>query len=586
MPLSYRVATTNNGNTTLGKAACARIKELMASSDTELMILQCQETHLKKTLEELEQTFKDTDYGITNSHLMVTHTKPKVYWSKSTGLVTIAIHKKTLNVRFSPAAIESRRANQKSAFDNGFNKGGLITEIHIEKQGAEFRLDSINAHLESYRAATRILDWKKLFQAYHRTQVNNFKALSERLPHGLCLGMDANTRDFVEKSSPWDGQGRLECASLTAANLSNQLYSNGASTYKTDKPSIHSKLNPKRPGRIEYGQLDIAGTLNTSAPLTEQSQLLNDDNVTDIDLTAQDSERDHHVIITPKQELNLSDDFTRVERFLAHSLNPLAPELSTILDSMTRSPENEQRLHHFYHRFFSSNDAILKRLLDLEQEKVAWLEQIAPQKSHLQYTPGILRCDAFNALLAEISTTEESIALFDTALTLEKLAWPFKTQASDAKERETIDALVKQAMAEYPIHLYFEPLLKINRELNHYRNHLEQSLGDKQAQKKINRVDTLLATLSQEDSPLKTRVEQLQHATTDMQNDPLFNTHRDSQFWHRLFRYLKKQFNPESGKTRGEKTLHRIQAFFPQHKQETESQQHSSSLDATNYSLY
>lgn len=46
-------------------------------------------------------------------------------------------------------------------------------------------------------------------------------------------------------------------------------------------------------------------------------------------------------------------------------------------------------------------------------------------------------------------------------------------------------------------------------------------------------------------------------------NDNIINTQRDTQFWHRIARFVKGLFNSKARQTQGRQTMNTLNSFFP-----------------------
>jgi hypothetical protein len=599
MTIKFKIATANCGNDTPGNLFNDKLGSVLVNTD--VLILSCQETNKNETLAainaklaELNEGAKDARYTCTASELMTTHTKPNVFLKDTTGIVTFVIHRTDIDVNFTQT-IQARRSNKKSLIDNSYNKGGLISKISITEAGKTYQLHNVNAHLESYSASNRLLDWSKIFNAYHNIDVSSFEELVDTIPDCLTLGMDANTRNFELASSPWDEDATLECQALAKACLSDELYSKNA-TYKTNKVDAHTKKSKYRPGRINHGSLDIVGTLNatqTLKPGTEKKPLLlRDETVEEIGLAGNDSKRDHHIIISPEQSLDDVDSFSKVQNFMAHSLKQLAPDLSVYIKLMANSQDNRDLLCQLYQQFFANENSVLKQYLVHEKAKINSLYAIYGAEARLHYWPlASLEEDNVDDRLALLIANDKLVTFYETAFYLDTLKNEFRSNAKDDGEQAIIDVIIAQSISDLNLLINesdmanFEQntntlveqtrcLLQSTHEIYSYQKHLEQYADDSELSKsKLSIVDSLQKTILASKKNIEQRCNALRTKVQDI--DPIITNHRDNKFWHVIYRALKSIFSKDAFKTKGQITLNTVGSFFKpvEEKKETPKEQ-------------
>ena len=121
--------TANCGNDTLGVEACKAIKALLIreTDPADVVIINCQEAHLAKTLEQLEQVKSPSDrIRITNAGLMTTITKFETL-SLNTGMTTIVLSRTD---KITDVTLVQKQSQKEIRGDNR-NKGGYLNTFNL-----------------------------------------------------------------------------------------------------------------------------------------------------------------------------------------------------------------------------------------------------------------------------------------------------------------------------------------------------------------------------------------------------------------------------------------------------------------------
>jgi hypothetical protein len=407
--------TANCGNSTLGQNACKHLNNLL-SDDADLVVINCQEISLRDAIKELQCAIpKSVNIGIAVSNLRKTRTK---FFSLdvlrgNTGIATIVLYNKDkIN------SAQFNHANQlNTQSGNNSNKGGSINQLLItEKNGTQYKIKTITAHLGSYEDEERILDWQGI-KAGAACQGKSWEELIAHVPHLQIAGYDANTRSLWKKRDTsyelinlWH-QPTLapQIAPLFFAPLGTQLYS-AEDTYKL-KPAIDGVITKTivadkcRPGYANAGSLDFVAIQNNTDD-TELMKRPTKNHYHDAKLniiTEKGSDRDHQIIVSDRVELLPIIEFNCIRHDIAAQLLQAAPRLSNEILLLPDSPENRLRLVKIYEHYLSRHGKLIRRILfnktNLDEPVTPWfeLDTLAPEKTLSQ----------LGALLSQVSLGDE-----------------------------------------------------------------------------------------------------------------------------------------------------------------------------------
>ncbi|KTD65517.1 hypothetical protein [Legionella spiritensis] len=576
MPLTLKAITLNCGNSGPGKKASRDIIQSITDNDTDLTLLHCQETDFNKAVKQLRKSLNnDENYEITVLHQMVTHTKLSTQFHHSTGIMTIAIHKKNINIEHHDQ--EVRRG--KSRFSSAYNKGGIFSRLTIqkrndEKPGKTYVLDLTNAHLDAFTDATRAQDWANLHNTRANTiSANSFEELCETIPDMVITGFDANTRNHLIKKdgalsskSSWSDNPQPAMHSLLMAPMGNHRFSYD-STYKTNTPSVLRKPDKNRPSYARGGMLDLVAyndvdwvreQLYNEVPVTEEAEI--------IIPPVKNGSRDHAVIGSPDIPISkYTRDFDKVRDYIACSLFQAAPRLTSYIldDDFIELDENKDYLLHIYNAYLTP-DGLMQRRLQLQSDSLQWLansEKTTDPKTHALFRrklfPGFqpwLESTAFLSPPQSIDELKLQLSHQTNLVRLAELRNKYLQSNVFASEKaytliiieNAQQALITSATNESAQELVLkqtEKLLNFNQIMNTYAKHLRSAgyegdslmnrllLKDK---KKI--IASLGNILKQKASPDKTlrALDRNLNRTKD-----ILERHRDDDWLNRLFRALK-----------------------------------------------
>lgn len=563
MGLSMRVFTLNCGNGSLGKTAAKEIVEQFADTDADLFILNCQEVNFDKALKELANLHPEA--VVLACPPMVTHTKPLTHAHRGTGMMTIIIHKRDLNV----AVVENKQARRgTSRFSgSGYNKGGALTRIVVSRGDEKFTIDNTNAHLDAFSDATRAKDWANV----HRLQkyyVTDWKELRAAIPDLSCSGFDANTRNkfsSVEMEvhlGAWENPIDWDMKSLVMAPLGNARESQ-VSTYKNHQPKILDEADPKRPNRTRGGMVDLVAYTDVVAAkkrLESRNSALVESSA--ISLPPKENEsRDHAVIGSKEIIITKKRNFDRVREAIACSLVEAAPQLAAHLlsDDFEKSKENKDFLLEVYQRYLTP-EGLLQKYLQLHAERLRILEQFRPQnpEAEEQFKQQLFLgpqpwfiMDEDESLLSLEQNADYHLSVF----MLLNLHCQFLHESASKEECESLQLIVEGALAKMPKDLpqteqqkwvkQINQLLSINKLLYSYDRHLQQETKNASKEEpdillgiKVDMITSLKQTLKADKNP----EELLSDIDTELDNEvrPMLTLHRNDDFLTQLYHKLRK----------------------------------------------
>ncbi len=384
MTFNYRAITANCGNDSIGKLASKTIAKTIKQDKADFYVINCQEVNFEKALEHLRASIPK-GYSVTLSpERMVTHTKLATQLHDKTGIATFIIHKKDLSLKFCNSQV-IRRSPSRLVGGNGYNKGGLMTEVRITKnQNKEsIHVQTISGHLDSSNTSKRSEDWHNLHKAMAKNIID-WDKLVEASPHLRVSGYDANTRNQLPSSSSsvainrwFSSPNSPEMQGLYQAPLANQRFS-ALSTYKTHKYDITKVADKKRHGETRGGMLDFIDIANG---INEPNQSIINTKV--LKIPGEDSTaRDHDVLISPLQVYNSLSDFDRVKGQMAIRLAKVSPGLAQELFELPETEQSKKQLLHVY-QFFLSPEGLLNKALKVHSKKLEIFDTL--QKSLINH---------------------------------------------------------------------------------------------------------------------------------------------------------------------------------------------------------
>lgn len=488
MGLSIRVFTLNCGNGSLGETAADKIVQQFEETNADLFILNCQEVNFDKALSEL--TNRKPDAVVLAGPPMVTHTKLSTQLHHNTGMMTIIIHKRDLQVAVTNNPPARRAANRFGG--SGYNKGGALTRIVASREGESFTIDDINAHLDAFSDATRAQDWANI----HRLQkypVSDWEGLCAAMPDLSCSGFDANTRNKFSSSEmqaylgAWENPIDWDMQSLVLAPLGNVRESQ-ASTYKSHQPGILEVADPKRPNRTRGGMVDLVAYTDVGAA---KKQLQSRDSVlvktSAISVPPQENEsRDHAVIGSDEIIITKKTKFDRVREAIACSLVEAAPQLAAHLlsDDFEKNKANKTYLLEVYKRYLGP-EGLLQKHLQLHAERLRILEQSQHEnpEAEEQFKQQLFLGSQPWFITDEDESLEQNADYHHSVFMLLNLHSQCLAEAASKEERESLQLIMERALAmpkDLPLTEQQEwikqtkQLLSINKLLYSYDRHLRQ----------------------------------------------------------------------------------------------------------------
>ncbi len=376
MTINYRAITANCGNDAIGKKASEEIAERFRKDNADVYVINCQEVAVEATKRQLQKAIGN-GYTVVCLGQMATHTKLSTQFHSGTGIATFVIHQNDLAIDFQTSQA-TRRTSSRLSGGSGYNKGGLITDFTVTKNKGSaveerIQIQAVSGHLESNDIQKRIKDWHNINQAIAK-EVTNWEDLVAACPHLRLSGYDANTRNKLTDNGPavnlWIAPGGISAPELQAlhqAALGGQHFSD-PSTYKTELEDITTVEDKKRPGYARGGMLDFIGIADGGKP----SSVITINGVIKVQSDAQDSARDHDVVISPLKEYTLPvDDFARVKGQVAMRLDRVAPDLAREIREITEdNAEYRDKLIQAYQQFLSPK-GLLNNAIALQIEKLA-----------------------------------------------------------------------------------------------------------------------------------------------------------------------------------------------------------------------
>ena len=374
--INIQAATANCGNDTLGDEA---LSKLISEADMSgLMIVNCQEVNLEKTMEKLEKKLIGTHLSSAHSELRKTFTK--VEWSVvtgSTGMASIVIFDKT-----KIKAVQFNEMEKKEAAGKNSNKGATINTVLItDMDGHNYPIQTIAGHLESNSDQQRVEDWRKIRSQMH-PKVDTFDELNQVIPSAVVAGYDANTRSIVSPSSPdastvdvvnlWREPAHLDSkiAPFVLGRLGDEVFSE-EDTYKfklkEGSPTKVLKEDKKRPGYANAGSLDFVSLQNNTSGITNISPSTENHHYQKAKQNIpieENSRRDHNIIVSDAIHLNPNTDkFTQIRNHICKQLTMTAPVLSKDLSTLTDTSENRKTLLTIYNNYLAPNGVLDKMMV-------------------------------------------------------------------------------------------------------------------------------------------------------------------------------------------------------------------------------
>ncbi|KTD24047.1 MULTISPECIES: hypothetical protein [Legionella] len=575
MPLKMRVFTLNCGNGSLGEQASTELVSQLSSSQADLFILNCQEIHFDWAIQALRQMADKKGLIVRASPHMVTHTKFGTHFHNKTGMMTLILHKKEVKIEAIESTVTRRGPKRLSS---AFNKGGIFSRIRISKtiagKAALFTIDNVNAHLDAFHDAVRAQDWANVHRL-HRRKVTSWDELKEAIPHLICSGYDANTRNrfYADGNKTinrcaWEAPYDEDMQSLMIAPLGNVRESQ-FSTYRSNDPDILSKPAQNRKNRSKGGMLDIVAYTDLDAvkkqlasanlPLVQPSE---------ISISAESNgSRDHNVIGSRIVIIDeRKNDFDRVREVIACSLAGVAPQLAAhvLSDDFADSPAQREYLLTVYQHYLSPQ-GLLQKYLQLHAQRLQYLQDFEKQETvrgrdafckQMFYSPqpwfASHETDGFNTKEGLIQLANNQNCL----LTLMALQSKFLNEAVSEKESEVLCTIVNKTLEKMPKNLALNEqqkwikqtyqLLSVNKLLQEYDRHLTLEAGEGNV-KPLGDIDPLLTHKKQKIADLESALladTDPEQVITDLQTQleqikETLAEHRHNDFWSVLYRKLK-----------------------------------------------
>ncbi|MCE0723429.1 MULTISPECIES: hypothetical protein [Legionella] len=405
MPFNYRSITANCGNDTLGEDASRTIIQLLQEDDAAFFVINCQEVHFGKTQEQLQKLLPD-GYEVKCLSQMATHTKLDTQILPTTGMATFVIHKTGLQVSVEGEPVEARRSSRRLS-GAAYNKGGLVTHFtvtrseDIEEGISEERIkvQTVTGHLDAGDVVKRNKDWQKLYRGTVK-EVMSWDELVDACPDLLLSGYDANTRNKFDKKHKtetkiWDNPN--EHPELHALHL----VSMAAAKYSKDETYTHTKIDqetgeelvadPKREGDAARGTLDFVTIYDGNIAQNVSREKI-DKGLTVVQVGLEpDSERDHHVIISPPQTSLPLDKFDRVKNLMVARLVGVAPDIAAKILAITEGDNEDDKawarmqLVDYYNQYLGP-DGFLDKALGLHIQKLECVQRLMddPQNQYLE----------------------------------------------------------------------------------------------------------------------------------------------------------------------------------------------------------
>lgn len=358
--LRYRSVSINSGNKTPGDEASAGITRIIKDENLDFFVLNCQEINYKSTITELQRLLPE-GYTIQLVGSMNTKTKRNTLLG-GTGMASFVIHRNDVTVDVK-SSIEARR-NPYALGGTSSNKGGLVTDCTIQKEGSEpIHVKMVSAHLDSNLKYERAKDWGVVHKQIAKTKIENFDQLVEAIPNIQIAGYDANTRNLLvdrQVVNPWESDA-FETEGLKQVVFGGTRFS-GDSTYKSNDQGIANRAaTGKRSGNTEGGMLDFTDIMD-GTPTKNKNEIIRVD-VIDPEVGAKGKikGRDHAVV--PSNTMGYSkptDDFIKVRNHMAAMLEHTAPDLADGIRELPNTPESKEELIDIYNTFLSKKGLLLK----------------------------------------------------------------------------------------------------------------------------------------------------------------------------------------------------------------------------------
>lgn len=373
MAFKYRAITANCGNDAIGMVAGGEIARLLAEDNADFYVINCQEVHFENTQKQLEALVSE-GYKVECLGQMATHTKLDTQFHSNTGIASFIIYKNDL-VLSKKTPREARRSPGDGLFERlssgpGYNKGGLVTDFSITRNGECIDAQAVSGHLDASNILKRNRDWHVLHKATIK-EVTNWDDLVAACPNLLLSGYDVNTRHRVDEQGQevnmWDDPSKYpEIHGIHRVSLAAAQYS-GESTYNHIRGP-----DPKRVGYTGYGMLDFVaihdGTISKNG-------IVADGRVTQIE-PEPDSERDHTVVISPPHTSLKFTPFEQVKNLMASRLYGVAPLLAEQIQKMQESDVGvKEQLIKIYQDYLGP-EGFLDKAIALHQSKLECFQRL------------------------------------------------------------------------------------------------------------------------------------------------------------------------------------------------------------------
>jgi hypothetical protein len=376
MTFKYRALTANCGNDSLGEATSKMLAKRLQRDDADFYVINCQELAFDKALLQL-QAAVGPDYNVFHTATMETHTKFATQFHSGTGITSLVIHKKNLEIICLSSQI-TRRSNSRFA-GSAYNKGGLVSDIVIRNKDTNdhLNLQTVSGHLDSGNSRKRNKDWQLLNQAIAK-QVTDWDSLVDAIPHLRVSGYDANTRNKIidgEVVNLWQADSMDADLQALQQIVIAGLHFSKQSTYKTSSPGISTAPDSKRPGYACGGMLDFIGIADGNRP----NLAVIESGVIQIG-SEKGCDRDHDVLISPLQHYETLSDFLLVKKQMAILLARVAPGLAEEILALQNNEVNRVKLTEVYKLFLSPN-GILNTLVNFHLEKLENFERLSRESN-------------------------------------------------------------------------------------------------------------------------------------------------------------------------------------------------------------
>lgn len=392
MPFKYRSITANCGNDTLGLTASQSIADLFVEDDADFYVINCQEAHFRNTQEQLEQLFPQEMYEVRCLSQMPTHTKLNTQIFPTTGMATFVIYKKELDIRIDDTPKTARRESSRLE-GSGYNKGGMVTNFSIERENPKesIQVQAVTGHLDANNAMKRNKDWQNIYRATVK-RVTSWNDLMAASPDLLLSGYDANTRNKFNEQKDKIDRNMWDDPTKYPEIHAMDFVSKAAAKYSKDITYEHTKRDPqtgeeiiadsKREGDAARGMLDFVTIYDGDINHMKSRETIEKGH-TVVNIEPQtDSERDHHVIISPLQTSLALTDFNRIRNHMAARLWGVAPvvtkQILAIKEGTADADKGWRQLQLIdYYNEYLAPGGFLDQSIELHRRKLEYFQQIS-----------------------------------------------------------------------------------------------------------------------------------------------------------------------------------------------------------------